>query len=114
MTGDRYGGEWPRERFRAAGITYKPSERSRSEIYVELLPLLNSRRVYCSTIRGLWRNSPALNAMPRAVALRLWTTHQAAMTIWRTRPLAPWFSQKPAMAIPTPVFCWFNVALANR
>ena len=44
VTGDRYGGEWPRERFRAAGITYKPSERSRSEIYVELLPLLNSRR----------------------------------------------------------------------
>jgi terminase large subunit-like protein len=44
VNGDRYGGEWPRERFRAAGITYKPSERSRSEIYVELLPLLNSRR----------------------------------------------------------------------
>jgi hypothetical protein len=44
VTGDRYGGEWPRERFRADGITYKPSERNRSEIYVELLPLLNSRR----------------------------------------------------------------------
>lgn len=44
VTGDRYGGEWPAERFRAAGITYKTSTRSRSEIYLELLPLLNSRR----------------------------------------------------------------------
>jgi len=45
VTGDRYGGEWPRERFSAAGITYRPSERTRSEIYLELLPLLNSKRV---------------------------------------------------------------------
>jgi hypothetical protein len=45
VTGDRYAGEWPRERFRAHGITYKPSELNRSEIYIELLPLLNSRRV---------------------------------------------------------------------
>ena len=24
VTGDRYAGEWPRERFRAAGIQYRP------------------------------------------------------------------------------------------
>ena len=45
VTGDRYGGEWPAERFGAHGIEYKTSERSRSEIYLELLPLLNGRRV---------------------------------------------------------------------
>jgi len=45
VTGDRYAGEWPREQFRKQGITYEPSERSKSEIYVELLPLLNSGRV---------------------------------------------------------------------
>jgi hypothetical protein len=45
VTGDRYGGEWPRERFSAAAITYRPSERSRSEIYLELLPLLNAKQV---------------------------------------------------------------------
>jgi hypothetical protein len=45
VTGDRYGGEWPRERFSAAGISYRPSERTRSEIYLELLPLLNAKHV---------------------------------------------------------------------
>jgi hypothetical protein len=43
VTGDRDGGEWPREQFRLGGITYEPSERSKSELYQELLPLLNSR-----------------------------------------------------------------------
>ena len=45
VTGDRYGGEWPRERFKIAGITYEPSEKAKSEIYGALLPLLNSGRV---------------------------------------------------------------------
>ena len=45
VQGDRYGGDWPAERFRAHGITYKPSERPKSQIYGELLPLLNSGRV---------------------------------------------------------------------
>ena len=45
IRGDRYGGEWPREQFQKLGIRYEPSERNRSEIYVELLPLINSRRV---------------------------------------------------------------------
>lgn len=43
VTGDRYAGEWPRERFRAAEITYTVSERSKSEIYRDFLPVLNSR-----------------------------------------------------------------------
>jgi hypothetical protein len=42
--GDRYGGEWPAERFGAHGIEYITSERSRSEIYLELLPILNGHR----------------------------------------------------------------------
>jgi hypothetical protein len=45
VTGDRYGSQWVQERFRSAGISYKPSERTRSEIYLELLPLLNSKRI---------------------------------------------------------------------
>ena len=31
VTGDRYGGEWPSERFRVHGIEYAPSEKSKSE-----------------------------------------------------------------------------------
>ena len=45
VTGDRYAGEWPRERFLAHGIKYEPSERTKSQIYQEALPLLNSGRV---------------------------------------------------------------------
>jgi hypothetical protein len=43
--GDRYGGEWPRERFDAHGITYEVAELPKSELYRELLPLLNSGQV---------------------------------------------------------------------
>jgi len=43
VTGDRWGAEFVRERFRKNGISYHPSERTKSEIYVELLPLINSR-----------------------------------------------------------------------
>lgn len=40
--GDRYGGEWVSSQFRAHGIYYEPSEFSKSEIFLNALPLLNS------------------------------------------------------------------------
>ncbi len=43
--GDRYGGQWVAEQFTGCGIQYEPSELSKSEIYGELLPMLNSRSV---------------------------------------------------------------------
>jgi len=45
VSGDRYAGEWPRERFREHGVAYEPAEKTKSEIYGELLPLVNSDRV---------------------------------------------------------------------
>jgi hypothetical protein len=45
VTGDRYGGEWPREQFRKHGIEYKCSEKSKSDIYLELLPLIMSSKI---------------------------------------------------------------------
>jgi hypothetical protein len=45
VIGDRYAGEWPREAFRTYGITYEPSERNKSEIYLAFLPLLMSGSV---------------------------------------------------------------------
>jgi len=45
VTGDRWGGEFVREQFREQGIDYAISERPKSDIYKELLPLMNSRRV---------------------------------------------------------------------
>jgi hypothetical protein len=45
VVGDRYAGEWPREQFRKHGIGYEPAARPKSELYRDVLPLLNSRRV---------------------------------------------------------------------
>jgi len=44
ITGDRYAGEWPRERFREHGIDYEPAERPKSDLYRDFLPILNSGR----------------------------------------------------------------------
>ncbi len=45
VTGDRYAGEWAREPFRKRGIGYQLAEKTRSDLYLALLPLLNSKRV---------------------------------------------------------------------
>jgi terminase large subunit-like protein len=45
VEGDRYAGEFPRERFAKCGVHYKVAERTRSELYLELLPGLMSGRV---------------------------------------------------------------------
>jgi hypothetical protein len=45
LTGDRWGGEFVREKFKTAGFKYEISERVKSDIYKELLPLMNSGRV---------------------------------------------------------------------
>jgi hypothetical protein len=42
VTGDRYAGQWPRERFQRYGITYKTSEKTKSQLYQDFLPMLNS------------------------------------------------------------------------
>jgi hypothetical protein len=45
ITGDRYAGEWPREQFMKRSITYEPAEQPKSNLYRDLLPLVNSRRI---------------------------------------------------------------------
>ena len=42
VTGDAYAGLFPREAFQRYGITYRPAERTKSQLYVDLLPRLNS------------------------------------------------------------------------
>jgi hypothetical protein len=43
--GDRYAGLWPSEQFRKHGVYYEPCEQSKSELYQNLLPWLNSRNI---------------------------------------------------------------------
>jgi hypothetical protein len=45
VTGDRYAGEFPRELFRKHGIAYDLAKQTKSELFRDLLPLLNSRRI---------------------------------------------------------------------
>lgn len=45
VNGDRYAGEWPRETFQRYGITYKPSDKVKSDIYRDALALLNGGRI---------------------------------------------------------------------
>ena len=45
VSGDRYAGEWPREQFRKLGIEYEPAEQSKSDLYRDLLPQLNSKQL---------------------------------------------------------------------
>ena len=44
VTGDRYSGEFVRELFAKRDIRYLPSEKTKSELFLDLLPLLNSRQ----------------------------------------------------------------------
>jgi hypothetical protein len=43
--GDQYAGEWVPAAFQRHGITYTPSELTRSEIYLECLPLFSQGRI---------------------------------------------------------------------
>jgi hypothetical protein len=45
VTGDRWGGEFVREQFKKRGVRYNESDRVKSDISKELLPLLNCRKV---------------------------------------------------------------------
>ena len=45
VTGDRYAGEWPRERFTVHGVSYDPAAKVKSDLYLGLLAAMNSGRV---------------------------------------------------------------------
>jgi hypothetical protein len=45
IKGDRYAGEWVKEPFRLRGIRYEPSDDPKSQLYLNLLPAINSGRV---------------------------------------------------------------------
>jgi hypothetical protein len=62
---DRWGGDWVGEAFRKAGVTVKPAEKPKSDLYRELLPLLNAKR--CSLL-DIPRLSAQLVGLERRVA----------------------------------------------
>jgi hypothetical protein len=56
---DRYAGLWPTERFRAHDIAYEPAEKPKSDLYRDMLPLLNARRIELLDDRKLIRQPRA-------------------------------------------------------
>jgi hypothetical protein len=66
VVGDRYAGQWPAEQFRRYEIEYIAPDRTRSEFYRDLLPLINSGAVelldharLISQLHGLERRAGA-------------------------------------------------------
>src|SRR3984957_8814160 len=53
VIGDRYAGEWVRERFRRHGIEYQLSEASKADIYRDALPLFNAGRAQLLDLKRL-------------------------------------------------------------
>jgi hypothetical protein len=53
VIGDRYAGEWVRERFRRHGIEYQLSEAPKSDIYRDALPLFNAGRAQLLDVKRL-------------------------------------------------------------
>jgi hypothetical protein len=45
IVGDRYAGEWPREKFREHGVAYEASVSAKTDLYRDIVPLINSRRI---------------------------------------------------------------------
>ena len=60
VIGDRYAGEWPRERFREHGVRYAVSDQAKAALYAALLPALNSGRVQLLDAPRLVRQLTAL------------------------------------------------------
>jgi hypothetical protein len=103
VVGDRYGGEWPRERFREHDVTYEASAAPKSDLYRDALPLLNAGASIWSTIRDWFRSSSAWSAGRRDQAgIRLITVLALArMTTLRTAWLASLACWRPAAATIT-------------
>jgi hypothetical protein len=43
--GDKFAGIWPKEMFSKHGVLFEQSARPKSELFIDLLPLINSRRI---------------------------------------------------------------------
>jgi hypothetical protein len=86
VVGDHYAGAWPREQFAKHGVRYETSDRSKSEIYLESLPLLNSGKVELLAItRGSQLSSAVWSGALRAAAKTASTTRPVGTTTSATR-----------------------------
>ena len=67
VTGDRYGGERPREQFRNRGLTYEVAQHTRSDLYLSLVS--STLGAFDCWVTSGWR----CNLSPWSVVQRVWT-----------------------------------------
>ena len=88
VVGDRYGGEWPRERFRVHGVSYDLAEKPKSDIYRDAFPGLNSGKFELLDHSRLVAQIAGLSGGRRAgvetASIILRVRMRVRMTIWRT------------------------------
>ena len=90
VQGDRYGGEFPRELFRRRHISYDTATKPKSDLYRELLPLINSGR--CELLdhqKLISQLTGFLSAAPRVLGATALITRRVRTTTLRTLVRAP-------------------------
>ena len=100
VTGDRYAGEFPRELFRKHGIAYDLAKQTKSELFRDLLPLLNSGRIVLPRNDRLQGQSLGLSVAQARLAGTPSRIPTAATMTWRM-PL-PARRRSPNSADTTP------------
>ena len=65
VIGDRYAAQWPVAEFSRNDISYEHSERDRSAVYADFLPLLTAGGRGFSTVRGSSASSAIWSGAPR-------------------------------------------------
>jgi hypothetical protein len=65
IEGDRYAGEFPRQQFRKRGVEYQCSDKTKSDLFRDLLPMLNAGRL---TLPKSYRLVNQLCGLERRVA----------------------------------------------
>jgi hypothetical protein len=89
VTGDRYAGEWSRERFREQGIAYEPAAKPKSDLYRDLLPAINSRMVDLLDDARLFAQIVGLERRTAGCAPRALAAPSRPRRTWRTRQHRP-------------------------
>lgn len=67
LIGDRWGGDFPKEALRIAGIGYKISEYTTSDAFVALLPLMNSKEIELTKHEKLLAQIGSLQRRPSSL-----------------------------------------------
>lgn len=67
LVGDRWGGDFPREALRMAGVGYRVSDYTTSDAFVTLLPLMNSKEVELPRHDTLLKQLGALQRRPSSL-----------------------------------------------